>query len=1200
MFRPGLWKYMLLKSLEIQGFKTFPDKTSLKFEDSMVAVVGPNGSGKSNVSDAIRWVLGEQSTRALRCSKMEDVIFKGTTSRKALGFAEVTMNIDNTDRRLNFDGDQVSITRRYYRSGESEYLINKASVRLKDINELFMDTGLGRDGYSMIGQGKIDSIVAAKSEERREIFEEAAGISRYRYRKEESERRLDRAEENLIRLRDILAELEGRIEPLRVQSEKAQRFIEYDAEKKGLEIGIWVETLNRSGRILREHEEKIAIAESQRIEVEESVQKIERDIEKNFQDTNGFTVKMECLRNEASSLDEEATRTEGEISVLENDISHANQNIRRIMGEIEESSDSGKNLELEIAQKTAEAEAKSRDIDQHNSEYIRLADELENTRKGSDSVSSLIDEETAAVAKLSAEVSEERVRYSSAASSVAEIRNRGNSLDSLIEENQADYSSLKEEASELHALLSNTAENIENAANAIEGYSMRLESRRKKAAEIKAELDKSLLDAGEQSRRAKILEDLERNLEGFTQSVKVVMKEAARGTLGGVHGPVTKLIKTPREYAVAIETALGAAMQNIVVSSEQDAKAAISMLKRRDSGRATFLPLTTIKGYLLDKRDVSAMEGFVGIAAELVECGDKYRGVRDSLLGRTAVAENLDSAVAIAKKAGYKFRIVTLDGQVVNAGGSLTGGSMARNSGLLSRASEIERIREKAQELSKKAEELSARYKKVTGEIGEAEAQLNLAKNELQNFNEEKIKVTAELSRVSRDLLLKESSGRSLMAEKESSQDRISELNESMLAIYGRINEYEKKIAESKEKLESLSGSKQSRMDYCDEISAKLQEIKLFGFAAQKDKESLEAYIEALKERKENSAGVLERLSGQICEHQEQIEHITGQINALKSKASELRAESAEKRNETARISQKREELEKEASELRKRERELSLQRENTASEAARLSERRENLQNEYDTIISKLWEEYELTRREAEEQAIAIEDMQKSQRRLTELKNKIKALGAVNVAAVVEYQEVSERYTFLKDQIGDVEKSRLELIKLIGELTAKMQEQFSVRFAEINRNFVEIFKELFGGGTADLSFTDENDILNSGIEIKVHPPGKIVSHIEALSGGEKALVAISIYFAIMKVSPPPFCMLDEVEAALDDVNVRRFADYLHRMNRSTQFIVITHRRGTMEAADMLYGVTMQDDGISKLLALKTHEVEEKLGMKNN
>lgn len=1191
---------MLLKSLEIQGFKTFPDKTSLKFEDSMVAVVGPNGSGKSNVSDAIRWVLGEQSTRALRCSKMEDVIFKGTTSRKALGFAEVTMNIDNTDRRLNFDGDQVSITRRYYRSGESEYLINKASVRLKDINELFMDTGLGRDGYSMIGQGKIDSIVAAKSEERREIFEEAAGISRYRYRKEESERRLDRAEENLIRLRDILAELEGRIEPLRVQSEKAQRFIEYDAEKKGLEIGIWVETLNRSGKILREHEEKIAIAESQRIEVEESIQKIERDIEKNFQDTNGFTVKMECLRNEASSLDEEATRTEGEISVLENDISHANQNIKRIMGEIEESSDSGKNLELEIAQKTAEAEAKGRDIDQHNSEYIRLADELENTRKGSDSVSSLIDEETAAVTRLSAEVSEERVRYSSAASSVAEIRNRGNSLDSLIEENNADYSGLKEEESELQELLSKTAENIENAANAIEGYSMRLDSRRKKAADIKTELDKSLLDAGEQSRRAKILEDLERNLEGFTQSVKVVMKEAGRGTLGGIHGPVTKLIKTPREYAVAIETALGAAMQNIVVSSEQDAKAAINMLKRRDSGRATFLPLTTIKGYLLDKRNVSAMEGFVGIAAELVECGEQYRGVRDSLLGRTAVAENLDSAVAIAKKAGYKFRIVTLDGQVVNAGGSLTGGSMARNSGLLSRASEIERIREKAAELSKKAEELSARYKKVTGEIGEAEAQLNLAKNELQNFNEEKIKITAELSRVSRDLSQKESSNRNLMAEKESSQGRINELNESMLAIYGRINEYEKKIAQSKEKLESLSGSRQSRMDYCDEISAKLQEIKLFGFAAQKDKESLEAYIEALRERKENSAGVLERLSGQIVEHRKQIESITENINALKSKAAELRAESAEKRNETARISQKREELEKEAADLRRKERELNLQRENTASEAARLSERRENLQNEYDTIISKLWEEYELTRREAEEQAIAIEDMQKSQRRLTELKNKIKALGAVNVAAVVEYQEVSERYTFLKDQIGDVEKSRLELIKLIGELTAKMQEQFSVRFAEINRNFVEIFKELFGGGTAELSFTDENDILNSGIEIKVHPPGKIVSHIEALSGGEKALVAISIYFAIMKVSPPPFCMLDEVEAALDDVNVRRFADYLHRMNRSTQFIVITHRRGTMEAADMLYGVTMQDDGISKLLALKTHEVEEKLGMKNN
>lgn len=1191
---------MLLKSLEIQGFKTFPDKTILKFEEPLVAVVGPNGSGKSNVSDALRWVLGEQSTRVLRCNKMEDVIFKGASGRKAMGYAEVTLNIDNSDRKLNFDGDNLAITRRYYRSGDSEYLINKAAVRLRDINELFMDTGLGRDGYSMIGQGKIDSIVAAKSEERREIFEEAAGISRYRYRKEESERRLNRAEENLVRLRDILSELEERVEPLRIQSEKAQKFIEFDSEKKGLEIGIWVETLNRSGNILRDHEDKISISLSTHNEIEADIERIAAEIEENYINTNLCTAEMENRRTEAAALDEEATRTEGEISVLKNDILHNDQNIERLNSEIFDTSDSQKNIDSDIENKNLLIAAKKEELERNSKDYIRKADELEELRKGSDEVSGKMEDASILIAKLKADLAEERVRYSSAASSLAEIKTRGTSLTSALDENSKKLSELEREAEELHELLSSTDERIHQVNNSASGYAMRLDLRSRKAEQVKAELDKATLDASETERRAKLLEDLERNFEGFTQSVKVVMREASHGMLKGVHGPVTKIINTPAEYAVAIETALGGAMQNIVVSTEQDAKNGINMLKRKDAGRATFMPISTMKGNVIDSRDAERCLGFVGLASSLVECDPQYNGIRNYLLGRTVVAETMDDATVIARKLNHRYRVVTLDGQVVNAGGSLTGGSLARNSGLLSRASEIVRIRNKAAEFRAKAAELNETYKRFAEEISSCRAELELARQEQQSLNEDKIRINAEIKRNSYDTESTKTAAEAIKAEMSGSQERIDAMDKAMLAAFEKIGELENDIRESEEELASLTGSRRDRLEACDQISEQLQEIKLASFAKERDIEVLLSEISSLKLRQTDSEGVIERLKAQITEAEVSTANLNEQISILMDKAEKLRAEANSKRDEIVLISEKRNDLEKRSTELRAEERDAASRRETVGHEIARLQERRDNLQKEYDTIITKLWEEYELTRREAEEQAAVIEDLPKAQRRLTELKNKIRALGSVNVAAVVEYKEVSERYEFLKAQIGDVEKSRLELIKLIAELTAHMKEQFAIRFAEINNNFVSIFKELFGGGTASLSFTDDSDILNSGIEIKVHPPGKIVSHIEALSGGEKALVAISIYFAIMKVSPPPFCMLDEVEAALDDSNVRRFADYLHKMNDNTQFIVVTHRRGTMESSDALYGVTMQEDGISKILSIKNNEVGEKLGLTEN
>lgn len=1184
---------MILKSLELQGFKTFPDKTSLQFERGITSVVGPNGSGKSNISDAMRWVLGEQSVRTLRCSKMEDVIFNGTPQRKALGFAEVTLTIDNADRRLPFDNDTVAVTRRYYRSGESEYLINKNTVRLKDINELFMDTGLGRDGYSIIGQGKIDSIVAARSEDRREIFEEAAGISRYRYRKEESERRLNKAEENLVRLRDILSELEGRVEPLRLQAEKAEQFIALDKEKKGLEIGIWLETLDRSGRVLREHGEKISLAQAQHVELEEEIQSIAQRTEENLREVNRCTVGMEEARAQAAALDEQAVRAEGEASLLENDAAHNRENLHRLEGQVEEASRSGQDVDQEISGKREEMAQKERQIQESRDRLLAFTQRLEELRQGADEATRQMEQAAVELAQYNASLAEQRIALSSTQTSVVEIRHRAGAVEESVRQAQERLASAQQEARELEELLQAAETAVSGRENAVKGYEMRLESRRRRAQQAKEAWDKLLLDGNEQLRRAKLLTDLERNLEGFSQSVKQVMKEAGRGMLSGVCGPVTQLLKTPREYAVALETALGASMQHIVVETEQDAKNAIRLLKQRDWGRATFLPLTTIRGNVYDPREIQQLPGFVGMANTLCSCEEKYGSIRDSLLGRVAVAEDLDSAAAIAKRTGYRLRVVSLDGQVVNAGGSLTGGSKGRSSGLLSRASEIQRIREKAADLQRQAEAAQQEYRQRQGELSSCEAELDAARGELSSAQEERIRITSERARVSRELEQLAETAAGLEKERNDSEGRLQELGEREKAVRAAISRLEGQVRQAETESQRLSGIREEQMSHCDEISQTIQEIRLGEFSAQKDWDALAAAVAGLEERKRDSAGAVLRLRQEMDALREKNTQLEQQRQAALVRAQEQRGQAEAKRQSLQSIAQQRSGLEREAQSLREREREVTAQRENVGRELARLQERSENLQKEYDAILSRMWEEYELTRREAEEVGERIEDLPTAQRRLAELKNKIKALGAVNVGAVVEYQEVSERYAFLKGQVDDVEKSKAELLELIQDLTKHMRQQFTERFAQINQNFGQIFRELFGGGAAELSFTDDSDVLTSGIEIKVHPPGKIVTHIESLSGGEKALVAISIYFAIMRVNPPPFCVLDEIEAALDDVNVARFAQYLRRMSRQSQFITITHRRGTMEGSDMLYGVTMQDQGISKLLALRIEEAAE-------
>ena len=1188
---------MRLKSLEVQGFKTFPDKTKLSFEQGITSVVGPNGSGKSNISDAIRWVLGEQSPKSLRCSKMEDVVFNGTDTRKRTGYAEVTLNIDNKDRFLDFDGDEIAVTRRYYRSGESEYLINKAAVRLKDVNELFMDTGLGRDGYSMIGQGKIDSIVSSKSEDRREIFEEAAGISRYRYRKIDAERKLKNTEDNLLRLRDIVTELEERVGPLKKQSEKAQQFLKYSEEKRGLEIALWLISLDKSQDNLKEQDEKISIARNQYEEAEQALAEIQSETEEIYQKNGELSARADSLRAEISKLDSDIAEKKSLISVAENDILHHNENIERIKGEIERADDDMSKLEQSINDKQKKITTLDAEITGKQKLYSKVSEELNvinlDSSKSGDELQSL----TAELSTLTTQSADARVIDMTADTGIAELEQRKDTLTQTVEDKTTQLNELVDLQAQYINDIKSAKDDIQSFENSIEGLSLKLESRDKKRAQLKSESEKQSLDLREHQRKIDFLENLERNLEGFSKSVKSVVNASKNGRLKGICGPVSRVISVPSEYAVSIETALGAAMQNIVVETDEDAKQAIRFLKSTDGGRATFLPINTIKPRELKENGLDDCYGFVGIASELCSCDKKYANILSSLLGRIVIADDLNSAASIAKRYSYRFKVVTLDGQVVNAGGSLTGGSQLRNTGVLSRQADIKKLKAQTDKLIAKVKEAETLSEQINRECASIEADLLGYRADLSNKQQDLVRLEAEKRACDNEINNTQTAISDSEQELADCTEKINGFKESQKNAKAQLAELNVKIAEIDEKVNSVTGNRAELTQKREELTVKLQNIRLEIVTAQKDIDALNAEIVFARntgsgndKRKAMMFAQIEDVEKTIAEIKANIEQYQNDIAVL-----ENTQKSINEQIET--ISAQRELFEKRSVEIRNVERDKNNEREVSGRELARLEERKINIQKEYDNIISKLWDEYELTKREAEKTAIEIEDNAKAQSRLNELKRSIKNLGSVNVSAIEEYKEVSERYEFMSAQVADVEKSKNEIEKLIVTLTKQMKEVFVESFDQINSNFTRTFKELFGGGTASLSLSDPENILTSGIDIIVHPPGKIVVHLDALSGGEKALVAIALYFAIMKVRPAPFCVMDEIEAALDDVNVFRFASYLRRMTEKTQFILITHRRGTMEEADVLYGVTMQDEGISKLLELRSTEVASKLGI---
>ena len=1183
---------MRLKELEIQGFKSFPDKTKITIGEGITGVVGPNGSGKSNISDSIRWVLGETSSKQLRGSgKMEDVIFGGTQSRGAMGFASVALTIDNRDHGLDMDADEVTIGRRYYRSGESEYSINGQNVRLKDVYELLLDTGIGRDGYAIVGQGRIAEIVGAKSAERREIFEEASGIAKYRYRKNEAERRLEAAEGNLERLRDILGELEKRVGPLKRDSEKAQQFLELSERRKSLEVTLWVDAIRRANDTVRDQQRKFEAAQADYERLSRQLDEFDEKSAALREEAQQLVLQVEQANADIRAVTEANAGSESEIAVLKNESEHSRFRIDEATGELERAGQGRQSIETEAAGHKAAIEKLHGEVAALDARVAELRTELRALEEKAAASGQRRDVIDAAIARLQDTATAAKVRAASAQSAKEAAAQRLDEAKQQAVELENSAAAAEEEKRRAERRLKDTEEAVTRNDNIKAGLKLKLESRRRQQAEAADALQKADKERSNTSQRIHILEDLERNMDGYQQSVKAVMRAAAGRRLRGIIGPVAGILTVEKGYETAIETALGFALQNIVVEDQGCARAAIGFLKDERAGRATFLPLDTVQG----SRFTGRLTGTAEVAADLVKCDPRYQHIIDNLLGRIIVVEDLSEASTVAKNLGYRNRIVTLDGQVINAGGSFTGGSTARSVGVFSRKQELDELRTRLVKLEKKRADAEKELEARKAEVDNLTAQLSGAEAEGMNASSERLRASLELDRLTAAVAQHEENTRSLAAEIEAQQAAVTQ-NETACAeakaaqgkAEAELNTYNAELAELGESTGSLTAEREC-------ITNELSENQMQRLANEKDVSLHEAALEGLQSRTGEAEARARELNAAIEAAKAKIE-----ANALKiAEIERTRGENKEKiaaAEETIRTANAAR-MEKEAAVARlgQENRALTDERERMSGEMARLAERRTAAENELNDTNTTLWEEYQLTAGEAKELCVEFESLTELRRSVAEVRGKIRGLGNVNVGAIEEYKEVKERYDFLKAQVTDGEKAKSELTRMIAELCSEMEELFTTSFKQINTHFQQIFKELFGGGHARLYLSDESNVLESGIEIEVSPPGKVIKNLSALSGGEQALVAISIYFAILNVNPAPFCFLDEIEAALDDVNVARYAQYLRRMTDHTQFIVITHRRGTMEAADVLYGVTMQEDGVSKILRLDLDKVSADL-----
>ena len=1175
---------MFFKTMEIQGFKSFADKTVLNFDKKMTAIVGSNGNGKSNISDALRWVMGEQGAKTLRGDKMEDVIFHGTVSRKPMGYAKVALSIDNADRSLNIDTDEVVIERKLYRTGESEYLINDRKSRLKDIQELLMGTGLGRDGYSVIGQGRVSEIINSKVNQRRELFEEAAGVSRFLHKKQEAERDLERANDNILRLKDIEGELSRRIPVLEKQSEKARKARELMEREKTLDIGISVWDIDRISREIIETDNSILANQGQCEHFEREIAQLEQENEEIVQKKMELTVRQDELRKQGERARDELAAAEREQAVLENEIAHCNENIDQIRQRIKDGEQGAEELSRRIEQFAIDIEEKKGQIAQNEAKTKELGAQLSEMSGESRELDSEYKELDKKQSELLSEKTRLTLTLQSAQQNMEGLKETLSSSGESFEAAEEQIRELRTKRRELSDRLTEIGEQKSEAQNKLTGCGKLLETKSAKLKERQQQFEQLRLEFQQSKSRLDVLSDVEKNMAGYASSVKAVITASRQGRIGGIEGTVADVIRVDKRLGTAIEIALGGALQNIIVNSEETAKRCIRYLKESGGGRATFLPLTSIKGSLMDGGSLKNEEGFEGIASELVDCDEKYRSIIRFILGRCAVVEDIDTATVIAKKNGYKFKIVTLDGQIINAGGSFTGGSVSKSAGIITRNQEIDSLKEKTAVLSEKMKGGESELSVLREEVGKMSIETEGFKEQLTLCEKEEAAVSAEISGLKEMIAQIERQQENAEEFLEKSRSDMKKYADTVSECSEKLEETEKDIEKITEEIARADSKIQERLSEKNRIGDEITQIGMDSLALNKDIErnrrKKNDAEESLKQLRQGGSGLL----AQIDEQEKKIIDFKVQIEGKKQAAEALKNSFKGGSDKTAELISQMNGLEKRVSEISKEIREKSEAKEKFSNALAVAAERKSASEKESERIKASLWEKYQLAPSEALQQAVIPEDMVSAKGELTELRQQITALGSVNFASIEEYAEVSERYKELKEQLDDVEKSKRELEKLIENLTADIKARFMEGFNSINEHFKRIFAEVFGGGSAHLELTDPEAVLNSGIEIFAAPPGKLIKNLISLSGGEQTMVAITIYFAILLHRPTPFCMLDEVDAALDEVNVVKYITYLKRFSGSTQLMVITHRRGTIEGCDVLYGVFMQEKGVSRLL----------------
>ena len=1180
---------MYLKRLELQGFKSFADRTVLEFKSGITSVIGPNGSGKSNISDAIRWVLGEQSMKSLRGSKSEDVIFAGTQARKSLGFAEVSMVIDNADGKLPIEYSEVTVTRKIYRSGETGYFINKVPCRLKDVLELFMDTGIGKDGYSIIGQGKIDEILSNKSEDRRKIFEEAAGIVKYRTRKAESEKKLEQTKLNLLRINDILSEIETNIEPLKMQSEKAKKYLDLREELKNIEVGLFLHNISEYKEKLEKIVEDIKIVEEQNASENEKMQNLQKAKEELKNSIDEITSKIEEMQNLSFESTNKIEKINSEIGISKERIQNNNVNNERLSKEIEEVKQRIAELEEEQKQKlskkenlTTNREKFQKELDEKQKELeeltkklsakeLEIEDKKKNIEKNTDEKYELISEISSLDTNLENIEKREKVAKAEIQSLTLEIDSTRNDK----QEKSKDFYDIEFKKNELSKSLKEKADKKSESMQKIKDFDTTLNNL---AYEI------NMKDS-----RLKFLIETEKEKEGYTRSVKSLLNACEKDSKlnKGVNGVLANLISVDKKYETAIEMCLGQATQNIVTDTEEDAKKLVEYLRENKLGRASFLPVTSVKGRKLDRIIKNSTEGVIGVASDLVKCNKKYEQIVLNLLGRTLIVENMDTAIQMAKLNSYSFRIVTLDGDIISNTGSITGGSIqTKTVNLLGRSREIEDLEKALKELQAKKEEVAKGKQDYTESVTGTIEEVTRIEKELQDIE---VVYAAENQKI----LNIEDSISKLEARREKIKAELEELSKQKLdnnmqkeEKQERINYLEKEIENISKVVEEFALNNKDNQKYIDDLNFDITNLKISVTSFDESGTSIDEMVERIKQDIENNKQSIlnkeeniQRINEEKANLEANIVNLEEQINKIKSDVSNsseiiegLKANRIEANEK-----------------LKKSEEEISIEFntiEDIKGELVKLDVKKTKLEQDLEQVVNNLWVEYELTPNNAEGYK-KPDNVQKAARDVNSLRTQIKELGSINVDSIEEYKKTKERYEFMCEQRLDMENTAAKLRNIIQEMTQTMKEQFVEKFKEINKNFNEVFTELFGGGKAELKLEDENNVLECGIDIQAQPTGKKLQNMMLLSGGEKAFTAIALLFAILKINPAPFCVLDEIEAALDDVNVYRFAEYLKKFSAETQFLVITHRKGTMEAANTVYGVTMEENGVSKLLSMK-------------